>query len=164
MDTGIPGDFLTRVDNIKVSVVRGNYAVHKPLLLLFALGRVQRREPQFTPFKVIEQELSPSLRTYWIQKGSPEVLDPFWLLQHDLLWEVRCEDRSKLILKKGKQDEPTLTSLREADASGGFPDHYYRQLSQSPELIESAARLLLSKYFQGHLPQRVASDVGLALL
>jgi putative restriction endonuclease len=163
MHTGIEGDFLTRVENIKTSLVRGNLAVHKPLLLLLALGRVQRQERPLTPFNVIAGELSALLEKYWTQKGDPEVLDPFWRLQSDELWKVVCEHEKKLEFKKGRENEPTLTSLREADARGGFLEHYDSQLRQRPDLIESAARHLLSRYFPEHPPHEVASAARLTL-
>jgi putative restriction endonuclease len=163
MHTGLDGDFLTRIENIKTSLVGGKVAVHKPLLLLLTLGRIQRKEPRLTSFKIIEKELSRHLERYWPQKGKPEVLDPFWRLQNDGLWEVCCRDEGKLVPKKGTQDEPTLASLREADASGGFLEKYDSRLRQRPDLLGSAVRHLLSKYLQAYPLDEVASAVRVSL-
>jgi hypothetical protein len=54
-------DILARVGSLNLWKRHGERAPHKPLLLLLALGRLQRGEPRLAPFIGIEPRLNELL-------------------------------------------------------------------------------------------------------
>lgn len=160
MSNDIASELLTAVENLRVWQQKGRRAVHKPLLLLIALGRIQRKEPRFASFQEIEHRLRPLLERYGTQKSSPNSAYPFWRLQHDGIWEVR--NQSGLIQRKSNTD-PTLTSLRREQASGGLLEKYDALLRQQPELLKRIARHLLEQHFRESPQHGITSAAGLTL-
>ena len=57
-------EFLKKIERINVWQRRGERAPHKPLLLLFALGRVLRMEERLAPYMQIEKRLTDLLKNF----------------------------------------------------------------------------------------------------
>lgn len=121
----------------------GQRAPHKPLLLLFALGRVQRGHRRLVQFTEVEAPLTELLKMYGPSRGRQEPQHPFWHLRKDGLWEIPGGDQ--LTLSKNKK-RPLIGELRKAD--GGFPDTIYQALHRSPDLVRELAEVILEEHFQ----------------
>jgi putative restriction endonuclease len=150
-------DVLARFANIAPAERGGRRAAHKPLLLLWALGRLQSdAESEFAfadvekPVDILLGEFGPPWRT--------TALYPFWHLQSDDVWQV--ENAAEVERRKGK-DRPTLRAMR--NARGGLVSELVAPLSADPSLISDAAQLLLEQHFEVSLHQAIASACGLDL-
>jgi putative restriction endonuclease len=134
-------------------------APHKPLLLLYALGRLQRGEPRLVDFALAEPVLQALLDRF----GPPRKthpLYPFWYLRSDGLWEV--SDATGLPLRGGDK-EPRVTAVRDAHLMGGFPPEVEDALRSNPELLVETARLLLDGHFAESMHEDICEATGLDL-
>ncbi|MGN6586612.1 MAG: phosphorothioated DNA-binding restriction endonuclease [Solirubrobacterales bacterium] len=132
-----PEAVLERVAGIRRYARDGFVAPNKPVTLLWALARLEEGEPRLTPFSLFEEEVRPLL----VAAGRPRTLPvhAFWALRTDDLWEVVTE--GELEWRSGSQ-EPTTTSLREANASGGFNEPTFIALTESSSLREAVSSVL----------------------
>jgi putative restriction endonuclease len=113
----------------------GERALHKPLLLLLALGRVQRGARRLTPFRELEKPLRLLLKAYGPHRDTVHPEYPYWWLQSDELWEV--SDQNELVKRSGS-NTPTIKSLRKT--SGGFPQAVYALLRQRGDVVRELGR------------------------
>lgn len=89
---------LSRFDDLAVWKQGDQRAPHKPLLILYALGRWQRGLTEVS-FREAEPELTGLLREFGPPRKSDHPEQPFWRLQRDGVWTVATP--SDLPLKTG---------------------------------------------------------------
>lgn len=149
---------LAKIDTLRVFKDGDRRAPHKPLLLLVALGRLQRGEDRLAPYKVLVDALLPLLRSYAppvIGSHQPEL--PYWHLQGDDLWEVPGADN----LPRQAGGFPRKGPLRETSA--GFDTDTFNALLKEPRLVEAAALHILERHFPHSLHRGLLETVGLEL-
>jgi len=112
----------------------GQRAPHKPLLLIWALGRVQRGEERTAPFTRVADEVGRLLDEFGPPRKT-QAAYPFWHAQADGVWEVITH--GGVHPKKGGSS-PTATALLDADAEGGFPSDIDALLRLQPQLLLQA--------------------------
>src|SRR6516164_3493110 len=78
---------LTRFDELNTWRQGDERAPHKPLLVLYALGRWQQGKAEVT-FKEAEPALKALLREFGPPRKSDHPEQPFWRLQKDSVWVV----------------------------------------------------------------------------
>ena len=139
--------------------VRGaQRAPHKPLLLLLALGRVQRGEPRLVQFAALEVPLRKLLADFGPSRSSYNPEYPFWHLQGDNLWEIPGAEH----LKAGQgNDRPLLTELR--TSSGGFTSRIDVALRANPDLVRALGHEVLDAHFPASLHEDILGATGLDL-
>lgn len=152
--------------NIRVYEHRedGKRAVNKPLLLLLALGIVQREGRRLLSYVEIETKLISLLEEFGPHRATYSASYPFWYLQNDddgRLWIVDSPDQ--FAHRKGKKSEPTVTELRTKRAQGGLHSAVFDKLVSNPKLLREAARELLIRHFPETLHDDIVSEVGLNL-
>ena len=64
-------------------------APHKPLLLLYALGKCQRGAPRALPYAEVDPALQRLLRAFGPPRQSYHSEYPFWRLQQGGIWELQ---------------------------------------------------------------------------
>ena len=141
---------------------RGQRAPHKPLLLLWALARVQRREARLAPWT----ELAPALTTLLEDYGPPRKAQhpehPFWRLQADGLWEVTGPTGSRLTtLQVNRSGDVAKSALADAGAMGGFPAPIYEALAADAALVNRSAAAILAAHFPDSLHEDILDAVDL---
>ena len=151
-------DFLRRVRELKVWSAGGERAPHKPLLLLLALGRLQRGDGRLARFEEIEGSLTDLLRRFGLPGKTQHPVYPFQYLCNDRLWEV--PKAGSVSRAKGSRDFKK-TSLIQLGIEGGFPETIHRLLLGHPELLSNAAQLLLQSHFPESLHDDIRDAVGL---
>jgi putative restriction endonuclease len=154
-----PSDLLDAVRGIKPWKRGHERAPHKPLLLLLALGRIQRGEPREVAFTSVEDDLRQLLDRFGPARKAHHPEYPFWYLRNDGLWQVSEADQ--LPLKKGG-GSPTISTLRKHDVTGGLPEAHDKLLRSSPSVITSAARILLDGHFPTSYHDDLLAAVGLS--
>ena len=127
-------------------------AVHKPLLVLYALSRVIESDSAMVDWNVAEPRLQALLEEFGPDRSSQTRHNPFWHLKTDGLWQL---DGPAVILSRPAGATPTLTELRENHVRGGFPPALREALSRDRELTTTIARRIVD----AHFPESIRDDV-----
>src|SRR3954466_14182427 len=106
----------SRFDDLSIWKQGDQRAPHKPLLVLYALGRWQDGQKDIG-FQQAEPDLTALLREFGPPRKSDHPEQPFWRLQRDGVWTVRAP--AGLALKKDA-DIPRVTELRSHDIRAEF--------------------------------------------
>lgn len=136
----------------------GERAPHKPLLVLYALGRWAQGQAVL-PFHEACDPLAQLLRDFGPPRRSYRVQDPFWRLQNDDIWEVRCSTAPVV----GADGAPSKPELLRVDARGQFTEELQRLFRTDPVLIGQIAQQLLDSHFPSSLHEDILEAVGLDL-
>lgn len=132
------------VEKLHVWTRGGERAPHKPLLILFALSRLQDKgSARLMAFPDIEQPLRQLIKDYGPRRGSYHPEYPFWRLQADRIWEV--PDAQSIPLRNGQTD-PLVSALRERPVRGGFVAPLYDHLVGHPKDVRELADYTAGEY------------------
>jgi putative restriction endonuclease len=134
-------------------------APHKPLLVLYALGRWKRGLTEVT-FREAEPELKALLQEFGPPRKSDHPEQPFWRLQNDGVWTVHAPPG--MSLKKG-DTIPRVAGLRSPEVRAGFTDDVQAALNADPELVPKIAARVLEQHFPESLHQDILDAVRLTL-
>src|SRR3954451_23879803 len=107
---------LERFDELAVWKQGDQRAPHKPLLVLYALGRWQRSLADVA-FSEAEPDLTALLREFGPPRKSDHPEQPFWRLQRDGVCTVQPPAGMPL---KANDDIPRVTALRSHDVRAGL--------------------------------------------
>jgi putative restriction endonuclease len=150
---------LGRFDDLNVWKQGDQRAPHKPLLVLYALGRWQRGLTEVT-FREAEPELRALLQEFGPPRRSDHPEQPFWRLQHDGVWTVHAP--AGLPLKTG-DTIPRVGALRSPNVHAGFSKDVQAALAADPGLVAVVAGRILEEHFPESLHQDILDAVGLTL-
>lgn len=147
-------DWLGRVAGVRRWQRGDERAPHKPLLLLWALGRLQRTGSSKASYAEAEGPLAALLADYLPagRKSSPAY--PFHHLRSDGLWVVETAD--------GHDPGARVSDLR-ASASGCFDPAFEAALVSEPALFGLVAHTILAENFPESLHGDICEAVGLDL-
>jgi len=134
-------------------------APHKPLLILFALGKLQRENQRLIPYSEIDGKLTSLLREFGPSRKSYHPNYPFWRLQKDHIWEIPGSQ----ILTTNKSGDVNKSDLIQHDIHGGLSKEVYHYLLKRRELIPKVAFRILDAHFEATLHEDILSAVGLSL-
>src|SRR5437763_14533262 len=134
---------LARFDGLNTWRQGDQRAPHKPLLVLYALGRWQQGKAEVT-FKEAEPDLTALLREFGPPRKSDHPEQPFWRLQRDGVWTVNAP--ANLPLKTG-DDIPRVGALRSEVVRAGFPAEVQEALDADPGLVAQIAIRILDEHF-----------------
>ncbi|MEU0031354.1 phosphorothioated DNA-binding restriction endonuclease [Streptomyces sp. NPDC006335] len=146
-------DWLERLARLRQWTRNGTRAPHKPLLLLYALGRYQEDAGSALRYTAVEEDLQRLLTEY----GPPNKTSPAYPFHHlvsDGVWEVRT-DRGPGSPGSGVRD------LRQTGATGRLAPDLRTALDGKPELLGQIAQLLLDLHFPPSLHAELREAVGL---
>lgn len=147
---------LKALERLNVWKRGGDRAPHKPLLLLWALGRVRQGAGRLASYEHdVEERLKELLTDFGPRRKVLHPENPFWHLQTDDLWEVDAA----LSFPPGRS--PTRSDLVRRDASGGLPEPLHGLLQRDPELLRAATDLLLFGHFPESMHDAIRERVGL---
>ncbi|MBF9254725.1 HNH endonuclease [Pontibacter sp. 172403-2] len=148
-------DLLSRFQNINTWKSKGIRAPHKPLLMLLALGEIQRGNTGFIPYTSIEPKLKELLLDFGHPRSNVRPFYPFTRLSNDGIWIFNKP------FQINSAGDASPRELRNNNIKGKFPDEVTQQLKQSPEQLRSIAELLLEQNFPETLHQDILDAVGL---
>lgn len=153
-------DLLERIAAVNVWQRGDERAPHKPLLLLFVLGRCSRGLGSEVRYAEADEAVGKLLRDFGPPRKSFHPEYPFWWLQSDGLWIVSAD--GELRPRKSGNNPPKGELLRKG-AVGRLPAEDERLLSAHPELIRTAAREILERNFPETWHEDILAAVGLDL-
>lgn len=162
--TPAASDILAMLRNIRRAPGQeGDYAPHKPLMLLMALARIQHGSQRLAPFAEVEPQIKNLLREF-AKTGAENTRHlPYWRLKNDhagRLWEV-IDPLHQIYVDV--VDPPSLTALRASSVEAGFSPEVHFALSRNPSLLAKAANDILESNFPSTLHQDIAQALGLNL-
>ncbi|SEG80629.1 putative restriction endonuclease [Thermomonospora echinospora] len=151
-------DWVERVLAIRQWSHHGERAPHKPLLLLYALGRYQREGAGSIPYSAAEEPLNRLLREFGPPRHARSTMAyPFhYLTSDDRLWQVDTDDGPG-------SPGPRVGLLRSAHARGRLHPELAAALDADPGLLGRLARALLDANFAPTLHADICLETGLDL-
>lgn len=150
-------EFLQRIGAINTWRRGGQRAPHKPLLLLFALGRIRNGRKRFLTYEEIEPHLEELLRKFGTPRKVLHPEAPFSHLCTDGLWEVQEAEK----LPRTTSGAFHVKALRQQKAQGGLPDAVHELLLARPLLALEAAQQILENHFPLSLHEEIRNAVGI---
>jgi putative restriction endonuclease len=127
-------------------------APHKPLLVLYALGRWDYGDQADIPFGDVDRDLTELLKEFGPPRRSYHPEYPFWRLQNGGVWAVTST--APLPTRQSNTDPPKSAVLANA-ASGGVSQEVKATLRAAPVLSSKIAGLLLERHF----PEALRADI-----
>src|SRR6185503_8355044 len=150
---------LTRFDELNIWRQGDQRAPHKPLLVLYALGRWQQGKHVVT-FVEAEPVLTELLREFGPPRKSDHPEQPFWRLQRDGVWTVHAPPGLPL---KTNDDIPRVGALRSPEVRAEFSADVRAALAADPGLVARIAAQILERHFPESLHPDILNTVGLTL-
>lgn len=156
-----PKTFHRRIGDVRPSRRASGTPLHRPVLLLWALGQAVAGAPRMQPWSTTRDALAPLMEKYaQAEDGVDATRYPFWALIRDNLWSV---DNAQELTLTSQRRRPTLESLNQVNPTGGLREDDYALLLSQPEAAASAAAGLLLRYFFP-LHSNLLADFGLHTL
>ncbi|MGW1351568.1 HNH endonuclease [Streptomyces sp. NPDC002409] len=153
-----PKTFHRRVGDVRPARRAAGTALHRPVLLLWAIGQAEAGAPRLQRWSATRDAVAPLMEKYaQTEDGVDATRYPFWALVRDDLWTV---DHAQDLTLTSQGRRPTLESLNRVDPTGGLREDDYALLLSQPDAIASAAAGLLLRYFFP-LPPGLLEDFGL---
>lgn len=150
---------LSRFDELNTWRQGDQRAPHKPLLVLYALGRWQQGKAEVA-YAEAEPDLTALLREFGPPRKSDHPEQPFWRLQRDGVWTVTAS--ADMPMKTG-DDIPRVTALRSRDVRAGFSADVQTAMTADPSLVARIAAQLLERHFPESIHHDILNAVGLTL-
>jgi putative restriction endonuclease len=148
-------DWLERAAKLRQWTGNGVRAPHKPLLLLYALGRFQEDAEGELRYSAVEGDLKRLLAEYGPANRTTPAY-PFHHLVSDGVWEVRTD-------RGAGSPGSAVLELRAAGAAGRLVPELRAALRREPSLLGRMAGVLLDLHFPPSLHGELCEAVGLEL-
>jgi putative restriction endonuclease len=152
-------ELLNAAKNLSVFSKNGQRAPHKPLLLLYALARIQQRKTSPISFEKKRKKLGEIILSFGNAhtKATPE--NPFWYLKNDgngILWEIK-HDTGTLT---GAGGSPSISKMINLHTTGDFPSETRSLLEKDPALLNQVGQIVLNAHFPETIHGDICSAVG----
>ncbi|MGE5587474.1 MAG: phosphorothioated DNA-binding restriction endonuclease [Clostridia bacterium] len=144
----------SKFENLTIWTYRDTRAPHKPLLVLYALGRLQRDGARWLSYEEVKENLAELLAEFGPPRP-PRTNFPFVRLANDGVWELS----KPLDTKRDHSDSELLAN----GVTGGFVQEVYDALVKDPSLVGELAQSLLDQHFPETMHGDILAAVGLDL-
>ena len=147
------------LEHPNVHWANGLPAPHKPLLLLYALGRLSETAERLIPFSEVDSALRGLLARFAADASDRmNTHYPFGRLETDGFWEVEQSGT----LKRTSAGHLLRTELLEKHIGAGFKERVFQELRRDPALVLRIANGLARRYLPDYESDEVLAAVGLA--
>ena len=138
----------------------GERAPHKPLLVLYAIGKLLHGEDRLISYADdIEENLKNLLREFGPRRDSHNPQFPFWRLQNDEIWDISDADK----IRQTDSGDAYITDLRNYNVSGGFNQTIFQELKNDSQLVFEVIHKLLHKHFPPSIHEDILQAVDIEL-
>lgn len=157
-------DIREKFQKLKVWKDGDERAVHKPLLVLYAIGKLLQEDKRQLSFSDIEDDLQNLLTEFgpWRKNNRPQ--DPFWRLKNDKdkVWEIPNKNK----IREGKRKDGSSTGdARIGDlrrfGEGGFLEPIAYKFQEDPDLAFEIVQDLLEAHFPISYHEDILQKVGI---
>ena len=153
-------EIIQRFETLRQWGSGGERAPHKPLLVLYAIGKLLRGEDRFISYiDDIEENLENLLKEFGPRRDNYNPQFPFWRLQNDGIWEVSDADQ----IRETVSGDAYITDLRNYNVSGGFNETVFNQLQNDSELVFEVVHKLLERHFPPSIHEDILQAVNIEL-
>ena len=160
MNNGLRDQILEKFNTLRQWGSRGERAPHKPLLVLYAIGKLLRGEDRLISYADdIEENLKRLLREFGPRRDTYYSHFPFWRLQNDGIWEVTHRNQ----IRQTASGDAYVTDLRENNVSGGFNESISQQLQDNTDIVVEIVRSLLDAHFPPSIHDDILQAVDIQL-
>lgn len=142
----------SRVEKLSIWKKGDQRAPHKPLLILYALGKVLGGGPRLYSYEEVRVSLKQLLIEFGPIRKSYHPEEPFVRLTSDGIWEL-----DKVVDKRKFSDKGLIIM----NVHGGFTNVIYLLLKNHPSHIQEIAQLVLDQHFPDTIHQDILDAVGL---
>lgn len=133
-------------------------APHKPLLLLYVLSQYLKGHPRLFDYgQEIHEPLTKLLADFGPKRRDYYPNMPFWRLRTDGFWTLENTEGCK---PRTGNTQPTKRELIENHVSGGFDEHSYQILCETPEMINKLAQQIMTERFPESVQLVLADLLG----
>lgn len=126
-------------------------APHKPLLILYAIGRLLQDAQRLLPYSEVDEKLGILLREFGPKRQKYHTQHPFWRLQNDGVWEIP----EAYQISQTPSGDVRKRDLDVYEASGGFTEDIARQMQDDHDLALRIAQGILD----AHFPPSIHEDI-----
>lgn len=151
-------ELFNKIENIVVWKKGSQRAPHKPLLILLAIGYLQRQEKRLISYKEIDEDLKKLLKVFGPSRTSYHPEYPFWRLQKDGIWEL--ENAENVEARKSNSDAKK-SELLKYGVKGGFTTSIYEILQADKKLTSKVIDFVLDSHFETTLHDDIIQSIGL---
>ncbi len=141
-----------RINKLSIWKKGDQRAPHKPLLILYALGRFQDSSTQKISYEEVKNNLTILLKDFGPIRKSYHPEEPFVRLFKDVIWNFNIDRDIIQISNKW---------LINHEIAGGFSDEVFSLLSKDITLVKEIAEIILNKHFPDTLHEDILTAVGL---
>lgn len=132
-------------------------APHKPLLILYLLGRILHKEKNKVSFADVDENVGRLLKDFG-PKNKTQALYPFWYLQKDGFWNLSTRDpESKTI-----GPVPNKGFIRKEKVTGSLTNEVYTTLINSTETTYKIINNILNTHFPTSIHTDILSEIGVS--
>ncbi|MFI6979965.1 HNH endonuclease [Embleya sp. NPDC050154] len=134
-------EFLSRVKAVSPQRFADRTALHRPLMLLWALKQVRLEADPRQPWSVVRGALTVVGKKFGnARDANAQALYPVWALRNDGLWEVDGTEHLTA------SQRPNLGELNRSNPTMGFPAADHKLLTKESRVLDAAIELVLSKF------------------
>ena len=150
-------EIIQRFETLSLWRREGERAPHKPLLVLYAIGRLLRDGVRLIPYSEIDENLERLLREFGPRRSNYGTHYPFWRLQNDGIWEIPDADR----IGQTASGNALRSDLVRYNVSGGFREDISRQPQNDSTLSFKIIHSLLDAHFPSSIHEDILQAVGI---
>jgi putative restriction endonuclease len=147
-----PNELKEKINNLTIWKKGDQRAPHKPLLILYALGCLQKDNTRFMPYYEVREKLTLLLKDFGPIRKSYHPEEPFVRLTNDGIWSLSTAREAVEINDKW---------LNKHGIAGGFSDEVYSLLLKDKNLVREIAEIVLISHFPETIHEDILTAVGL---
>ena len=144
---------IKRFQKIRQSTQANTRAPHKPLLLLYTIGRLLKDKDHLFSYSEIDKHLGKLLEEFGPSQTKSRTHYPFWRLKNDKIWEI--PDPNKKYVRRTSKKDPFKSDLCKYNITGGFPKAIANQFLDDSKLVSEIIQILLYNNF----PYSIHEDI-----
>ena len=152
-------EIVQKFETLKVWQRGDERAPHKPLLVLYAIGKLMQGEDRLLPYSEVDAELGTLLREFGPKRKQYHPEFPFWRLQNDGVWEIPAA----YLVSQTSRGDARKSDLDKYNVAGGFTEEIARQLLDDTDLASQIVHETLCQHFPPSVHRDVLEAVGIEL-
>ena len=150
---------IQKFEDIKPWQRGGKRAYHKPLLILYAIGKFLRGENRLILYSQVDIDLGKLLQEFGSRQTKQGTHYPFWRLQNDSVWEVT----NAYQITPNSSGDARKGDLLAHNVSGGFHETITAQFQSDSTLVFEVIQNLLAKHFPPSIHSEILQVVDIEL-
>ena len=143
--------------NIKIYTDSQGSSLHKPLLIVYAIGKIIRNNERWLSFADINQEVESIFQRFLSSKSNYKNTHyPFGKLENDGLWEIENSE----FLQRTSAGHLIKSELHSKNIRAGFASEIFDELVKDKKKAALLAREIAERYFSRDCVTEILDAVG----